>query len=167
MTTVTPEGGTAVLKFRQDGYVIFREAIDRELVGEASEHVTWLQRRHPDLRGEELSHELVARDPFWVRLVGDDRLLDIAAQFVGPDIALFASHYISKPPFSGRPVLWHQDGAFWPLEPMNVVTLWLAVDDSTPENGCLRVIPGSQAGELHDLRARADVDNVLGAEAAA
>ncbi len=167
MTTVTPDGGTAVLKFQQDGYVIFREAIDRELVGEASEHVAWLQRRHPELRGEELSHELVARDPFWVRLVGDDRLLDIAARFVGPDIALFASHYISKPPFSGRPVLWHQDGAFWPLEPMSVVTLWLAVDESTPENGCLRVIPGSQAGELHDLRPRADVDNVLGSEVAA
>lgn len=167
MTTVTPDGGTAVLKFRRDGYVIFREAIDRELVGEAGEHVAWLQRRHPELRGEELSHELVARDPFWVRLVGDDRLLDIAARFVGPDIALFASHYISKPPFSGRPVLWHQDGAFWPLEPMNVVTLWLAVDESTPENGCLRVIPGSQADELHDVRPRADVDNVLGSEVAA
>ena len=50
---------------------------------------------------------------------------------------------------------------------MNVVTLWLAVDESTPENGCLRVIPGSHAGELYDLRQRADVDNVLGSEAAA
>ena len=61
----------------------------------------------------------------------------------GPDIALFASHYISEP---GQPVLWHQDGAYWPLEPMNVVTLWLAVDHSVPENGCLRVIPGDSFG---------------------
>jgi phytanoyl-CoA hydroxylase len=166
VTTPTPQGSTAVRKLREDGYVIFRDVIDRELVREASDHVAWLQQRHPELRGEELSHELVARDPFWVRLVADDRLLDIAALFVGPDIALFASHYIAKPPFAGRPVLWHQDGAFWPLEPMEVVTLWLAVDESTPENGCLRVIPGSHAGELHDLRRRADVDNVLGSEAA-
>ena len=166
MTTATSQGSTAVRKFHEDGYVIFREVIDRDLVREASGHVAWLQQRHPELRGEELSHELVARDPFWVRLVADDRLLDIAALFVGPDIALFASHYIAKPPFSGRPVLWHQDGAFWPLEPMNVVTLWLAVDESTPENGCLRVIPGSHTGKMHDLRRRADVDNVLGSEAA-
>ncbi|MGH3395916.1 MAG: phytanoyl-CoA dioxygenase family protein [Streptosporangiaceae bacterium] len=166
MTSLTPEGETAVRKFREDGYVIFREVLDRELIREAGDHVAWLQRRHPELRGEELSHELVARDPFWVRLVGDDRLLDLAALFVGPDIALFASHYISKPPFSGRPVLWHQDGAYWPLEPMSVVTLWLAVDESTPESGCLRVVPGSQGGRLHGLRQRADVDNVLGSEAA-
>src|SRR5690606_40334400 len=56
-------------------------------------------------------------DPFWVRLISDDRLVDIASLFVGPDVALFASHYISKPPFTGQPVLWHQDSAFWPLEP--------------------------------------------------
>jgi hypothetical protein len=46
-----------------------------------------------------------------VRLVSDDRLLNLAEIFVGKDIALFASHYVSKPPFSGLPVLWHQDRA--------------------------------------------------------
>ena len=43
-------------------------------------------------------------DPFWVQLISDDRLLDIAEQFIGPNIALFTSHYISKPAFDGRPV---------------------------------------------------------------
>jgi len=105
-------------------------------------------------------------DPFWVRLVADDRLLDVAERFVGPDIALFASHYISKPPFDGHPVLWHQDGSYWPLEPMRVVTLWLAVDDSTPENGCLRVIPGTHTPGLLGLRRRTDVANVLSSEIA-
>lgn len=166
MSTRTLDHAAAVQEFDEAGYVIFRDVIDAALVAEASEHVAWLQERHPDLRGEELSHELVARDPFWVRLVGDDRLLDIAALFVGPDIALFASHYISKPPFSGQQVLWHQDGAYWPLDPMRVVTLWLAVDESTPENGCVRVIPGSHTGELHELRQRDDVDSVLGSESA-
>jgi phytanoyl-CoA hydroxylase len=157
----------ALLKqYDEDGYMIFRAALDAELVAEASEHVVWLQAHHPELRGEELGHELVARDPFWVRLVGDDRLLDIASLFIGTDIGLFASHYICKPPFSGQQVLWHQDGAYWPLEPMNVVTLWLAVDESTPENGCLRVIPGSHKGEMHALRQRADTESVLGSESA-
>ena len=100
-------------------------------------------------------------DPFWVRLVSDDRLLDIAQQFIGPNIALFASHYISKPPFDGQPVLWHQDGSYWPLDPMEVVTLWLAVDDSTPENGCMRVIPRTQTMDLQEMKRRTDVQNVL------
>eukprot|EP01047_Picozoa_sp_COSAG01_P029293 COSAG01_NODE_2003_length_8671_cov_9.134858_6_plen_130_part_00 len=62
-----------------------------------------------------------------VRLVSDPRLLAIAQQYVGDDIALFASHYICKPPGDGQEVLYHQDGSYWPLEPMEVVTLWLCV----------------------------------------
>lgn len=152
--------------YERDGYVIFRDVLDAGLIEQASKHVAWLQQCHPELRGEDLGNQLVARDPFWVRLVSDDRLLDIGERFVGPDIALFASHYICKPPHTGRPVLWHQDGAYWPLEPMEVVTLWLAIDDSTPENGCLRVIPGSHREHLHELRQRSDVDSVLGSESA-
>jgi len=163
---MTASAPGAVRRYDRDGFVIFRNVLDAGLIAQASEHVTWLQRRHPELRGEDLGHELVARDPFWVRLVSDSRLLDIAEQFVGPDTALFASHYICKPPYSGRPVLWHQDGAYWPLEPMDVVTLWLAVDDSTPENGCMRVIPGSHRDDLHELRVREDFDSVLGSESA-
>jgi ectoine hydroxylase-related dioxygenase (phytanoyl-CoA dioxygenase family) len=166
VSTRTLDREAAARAYEADGYLILREVIDAALIAEASDHVTWLAERHPELRGEELSHELVAGDPFWVRLVSDDRLLDIAQIFVGPDIALFASHYISKPPYSGQPVLWHQDGAYWPLKPMNVVTLWLAVDQSVPENGCLRVIPGSHRSELHALRQRDDTDSVLGSESA-
>lgn len=165
MATIS-DPSTIARRYDEDGFVVFRNVLDADLVAEAAGHVEWLHRRHPDRRGEELSHELVARDPFWVRLVSDDRLLDIAQQFIGPDIALFASHYISKPAFSGQPVLWHQDAAFWPLEPMDVVTLWLSVDRSTTENGCLRVVPGSHRGDVAAVRARADIDNVLGAEIA-
>lgn len=152
-------------QYEQEGFAVFRRAVDPELISEVSKHVEWLRNRHPDLRMENLGHWLVREDPFWVRLVSDPRLLDIAQAFLGPDLALFASHYICKPPFTGQPVLWHEDAAYWPLEPMRVITLWLAVDDSTPENGCLRVIPGSHTGRVHALRANSSVDNVLGFEA--
>ncbi len=162
MTTSTTESATE--QYERDGYTIFRGVLDPELVAEASAHVTWLQERHPERSGEELTHDLVAGDPFWVRLVSDPRLVDIAELFLGPDVALFASHYISKAPFVGKQVLWHQDGAYWPLEPMRVVTLWLAVDGSTRENGCVRVVPGTHRHDLHELRRRGDVQSVLGSE---
>lgn len=149
-------------QYETDGYVLFPQVLDADLVREAQEHVAWLQQRHPDLRPEQLGHTLVADDPFWLRLVSDDRLLDIAETFIGPNIALFASHYICKPPRDGQPVLWHQDGSYWPLEPVEVVTLWLAVDDSLPENGCLRVIPGSHRLPLQQMKPRGDTPNVLG-----
>jgi len=154
----------ARLQFERDGYVLFPEVLDADLIGEARQHVEWLMAKHPGVRPEQLGHTLMADDPFWVRLIGDDRLLDVATQFIGPDIALFASHYISKPPFDGQAVLWHQDGSYWPLQPMEVVTLWLAVDPAVPENGCMRVIPGTHRMDLQKMRARTDVANVLSSE---
>lgn len=147
--------------YQREGYVLIPDVLDADLIGEASEHVAWLQAKNPELRPEQLHNWLMTDDPFWVRLVGDDRLLDIAEQFIGPDIALFASHYISKPPFDGQPVLWHQDGSYWPLDPMEVVTLWLAVDDSLPENGCMRAIPGTHTMDLQEMKPRREVANVL------
>lgn len=151
-------------QYDRAGYAIFRNVVDADLVAEASAHIDWLVARHPELRPEELWHTLVPGDPFWVRLISDDRLLDVAELFLGPNIALFASHYISKPPFEGLPVLWHQDGSYWPLEPMEVITLWLAIDHSTPENGGMRVIPGTHNMELQHMHKRTDVRNVLSSE---
>lgn len=153
-----------VATYERDGYVVVRAVLDRALVAHASDHVDWLLAHHPDRLGEDLGHDLVADDPFWLQLVADDRLLDLAARFVGPDLALFASHYICKPAHSGRPVLWHQDAGYWPLEPMTAVTLWFAVDASTPANGCLRVVPGSHREGMHGLRHRDDVASVFGNE---
>ena len=151
-------------QYDSEGYAIVRNVLDAALIAEASRHIDWLLEKNPGLRPEQLHNNLVRQDAFWVRLVGDARLLDAAEQFIGPNIALFASHYISKRPFDGQAVLWHQDGNYWPLEPMKVVTLWLAVDDSTPENGCMRVIPRTQTLKLQDHRARNDVSNVLDSE---
>jgi ectoine hydroxylase-related dioxygenase (phytanoyl-CoA dioxygenase family) len=151
-------------QFDEQGYVVVRDVLDADLVGEAGNHVEWLMKNNPGRRPEQLWQDLVANDPFWVRLISDDRLLDVAQEFIGPNIALFASPYPSKPPRDGMPVLWHQDGSYWPLEPMEVVTLGLAVDDSTPENGCMRVIPGTQHLQLQKLNERKDVKNVLNSE---
>jgi phytanoyl-CoA hydroxylase len=148
--------------YDREGYVIVRSAIDKDLVAEAQAHVHWLISRNPDVRPEQFHAHLATQDPFWIRLVSDERLVDIAEQFVGPDVALFATHYICKPPRTGQPVLWHQDGSYWPLDPMDVVTLWLAVSDSVPENGCMRVIPRTHSVALDEVVARNDIESVLG-----
>ena len=166
MTTITADRRDVLEKYDRDGYVIFKNVVDADLIKEVNAHVEWLQAKHPELRGEQLGNTLMHDDPFWVRLISDDRLLDLAEIFIGPDIALFASHYISKPAFSGQPVLWHQDAAFWPLEPMSVVTLWLAVDHSNPENGCVRVVPGSHKHGVDEMRDNDAVESVLGKEIA-
>lgn len=147
-------------RYDREGYAIIPDVLDASLIAEADTHIDWLLARHPDLRPDQLGHRLSRDDPFWLRLVSDDRLLDIAEQFIGPDMALFATHYICKAPRTGQVVHWHQDGAFWPLEPMTVVTLWLAVSESDPGNGCLRVIPRSHT-KVAAMLETDDADSVL------
>lgn len=151
-------------QYERDGYAVFPDVLDQDLMQEAKQHIEWLIKKYPDVRPENMGHMYVKDDPFWLHFMSDDRLLDIAEQFIGPDIALFASHYISKRPYDGRPVLWHQDGSYWPLEPMEVASLWIAVDDSTPENGCLRVIPGTHKLELQEMKKNTKNDNLLNSE---
>ncbi|MBE7464742.1 MAG: phytanoyl-CoA dioxygenase family protein [Planctomycetes bacterium] len=75
----------------------------------------------------------------------DDCVLDLVESLIGPDIMLWSSHFICKPAGTGKRVPWHEDSAYWGkrLDPMEVVTIWLAIDPATTENGCMRVIPGT------------------------
>ncbi|HEY8967357.1 MAG TPA: phytanoyl-CoA dioxygenase family protein [Candidatus Methylacidiphilales bacterium] len=72
-------------------------------------------------------------------------ILDLVEPVVGPDITLFSTHFICKPKGNGKRVPWHEDSAYWKgqIEPMEVCTVWLAVDPSRKENGCMMVIPRS------------------------
>lgn len=84
-------------------------------------------------------------DPQLLDWVGHPAVLDLVEPLVGPDIALFSTHLICKPAERSQRVPWHADSTYWSgqLDPVEVVTLWLALDPSTVENGCMQVIPGS------------------------
>jgi phytanoyl-CoA hydroxylase len=148
-------------EYEENGFSIVRNVIPPDLLEETKSHVAWLTDRYPDLRPEHLHHPLIRNDAFWVRLVSDPRLVDIAEFFLGPDIACFTAHYICKPPHDGQPVLWHQDGSYWKLDPMRALTVWVAVDECTTENGCLRVIPGSHRLPLYQPVRQTDSPNML------
>ena len=54
---------------------------------------------------------------------------------------------LAKRPHSEDAVFaWHQDMAYWPpfTSDISAATCWLAVSDSTEENGCMRSVAGSQ-----------------------
>jgi phytanoyl-CoA hydroxylase len=142
-----------------NGYVLAREVIDPALASETVDHVHWLIEKNPDVRPENLHHRILVNDPFIHHIVGGPSILDLVEEFIGPDIALFAAHYIAKPPLDGQKVLWHQDGTYWPLKPMEVVTMWIAGTDSTVENGCMRVLPGTQNARLYKRSELEDVED--------
>jgi len=73
-------------------------------------------------------------------------ILDAVEDLIGPDILVFASKFWIKGGGDGSFVSWHQDSAYFGLEPHDLVAAWVALTDSTPENGCMRVISGSHLG---------------------
>ena len=113
--------------YDDEGFFIVRNVLDTDLINELDQHIDWLIARHPELRPERLGHWLVAEDPFWVRFISDQRLLNVASLLVGSNIAFFAADYIAKPPRDGQAVSWHQDGNYSALEPMEVISIWFAV----------------------------------------
>jgi ectoine hydroxylase-related dioxygenase (phytanoyl-CoA dioxygenase family) len=87
-------------------------------------------------------------DPKLFEWLFADEVLDMLEPIIGPDIALFSSHFIAKPAGTGRRVPWHEDSAYWKkmMQPHDVVTVWLAIDPSTRANGCMKVIPRTHGG---------------------
>ena len=70
-------------------------------------------------------------------------VLDAVEDIVGPDILCWTTNFFIKEPRSAGFVSWHQDAAYWGLDPDEVVTAWVALTPSNALSGCMKVIPGS------------------------
>lgn len=86
---------------------------------------------------------LVENDDLFRKLGTHPAIVDIVEQVLGPDIKMFRNSMLLKPPSVGSPKGMHQDSPYWPIEPMELCSCWFAIDDATPENGCMAVIPGA------------------------
>jgi len=99
-------------------------------------------------------------DPALKRWAHDPRFVEPMIDFVGDEHpSLFTEKLNLKRPGIGGVNPLHQDYPYWvgnAREPARVATAMLLLDDSSLENGCLQVVPGShKAGEW---RKRADSD---------
>jgi phytanoyl-CoA hydroxylase len=99
--------------------------------------------------------------PAVFNLLTSPRLLDVVEQFIGPEILSNPIQHVRiKPPEHLLPSTfgpslvtrsdWHQDqGVALPeVDETEMLTVWVAINDATVENGCLCVVPGSHTGGL-------------------
>ena len=92
----------------------------------------------------------VAHHPVYDRVQHHNRILDIVTQLVGPNVRYSGNKLNMKSAAFGSPVEWHQDWAFHPHTNDDYLTVGVAIDDMTVENGALLVIPGSHKGPIYD-----------------
>ena len=97
-----------------------------------------------------------------------DTILDVVEDLLGPNIKLYTDQFFMKPPFQGGAQNWHQDSGSWKMfAPHDHVTVWIALDNATVDNGCLHYIPGSHhcgyvdPGHIANLVAQLQGDEVL------
>ncbi len=138
-----------VKHYQAEGYVIYPEAIfpDAKFNALKAHFEQKLARLPDDVRPESMDVPHFT-DPALFEWLLADEVLDLVEPILGPDIALWSSHFLCKPSGNGKRVPWHEDSFYWKgrLDPMEVVTVWLAIDPSLKINGCMNVIPRTLHG---------------------
>jgi len=136
-------------EYRREGYVVYDEPVfpQRKFDALKAHFEDELALLPPDVRPESMDVPHFS-DPKLFEWLMSDEVLDLVEPIIGPDIALFSSHFICKPKGNGKRAPWHEDSFYWShmLSPMEVVTVWLAIDRSTRENGAMVVIPRTLSG---------------------
>jgi ectoine hydroxylase-related dioxygenase (phytanoyl-CoA dioxygenase family) len=152
-TTSTALSKAEVLRFQDEGYLgpfelctpeemaTIRERINREVLtteGPCKDSNPTGQCRHLDCR--------VVYD-----LCSHPAIVDRMAAIYGPDLMLWRSNFFIKNP-GDKEIPWHQDGNYWPIEPAINISAWLAIDESTVENSCVQLIPGTHRKTIAHIK---------------
>ncbi|MDO9095566.1 MAG: phytanoyl-CoA dioxygenase family protein [Rubrivivax sp.] len=97
-----------------------------------------------------IGHALHDRDPVFRRFSHGPELAALAAGLGLLQPQVWQSQIIFKQPHIGGEVGWHQDATFFVTVPHTVTTFWFALEDATPDNGCLWVQPGGHRSPLRE-----------------
>lgn len=145
----------------EDGYCVINDVLDQDILEALKRAVAGILDEEGELP-ESIKYfgsliRCAYRDAAFARLIAWQPTLDLLAEMGYTDVRWMGSFFlINKPPY-GPPLWWHQDWMWWdePVSseprPMQVFLSYY-LDDTTVENGCLRVIPGTHLRriDLHD-----------------
>ncbi len=106
--------------------------------------------------------ELTVRHPLFLELARDPRIVGCLQSLLGPDVQLQHSKLATKPVTKGTGAFgWHQDLMFYPHTNTSLLSVFVYLDDATPENGCMSMVRGShRLGPLNHLDSSGRFDGV-------
>ena len=85
--------------------------------------------------------------PFFWDVATDPAIVDVVEALIGPNIRYYTDQMFVKPAHHGSEVPWHHDSSYWRMAEPKLLSCWLAIDDVTIENGCVRFIPGTHEAD--------------------
>lgn len=154
------------VQYQRDGFLVSENLLPSDLIGALRQRITDIGAgRVPDFPRNDIEFEptcdggvsatprkinrCAENDSVFMSVASRHEILDVVESLIGPDIKLFGSQCFMKPP-DGVQKPYHQDSAYFTIEPLSLVTCWIALDDVTVENGCMWVIPGSHTDGIYD-----------------
>ncbi|AEW98455.1 phytanoyl-CoA dioxygenase family protein [Streptantibioticus cattleyicolor] len=165
--------------FQQDGFALtgpllspeeveaYRDVYDQMLSGriESGDKRSDLGSHVPRKEGVEENITQImwpsALHPPLLRMPLHSRALAVARELIGDDAVLDFDMLIHKAPHTGVPTPWHQDAAYWvDLPDTRAVSIWMALDEATLDNGCMWYVRGSHREPLRVHRPTSDGRNI-------
>lgn len=149
---------TLVEQFDRDGYVVVENLFSESEVARMKHEIqrvldevrrvaTAEGRPNPAQNGVYVG--LAAKSDLFRQVAADNRLVNVLRQVMGESILFLSDKVVYKSAETGFRSPWHQDWSYW--RGSNKISVWIALDPSTEENGCLKFIPGSHRSVVkHD-----------------
>ncbi|MEU5396077.1 phytanoyl-CoA dioxygenase family protein [Streptomyces tibetensis] len=173
MTSSFPLTDEQQAAFVRDGFLFPVDALPAseaaELATQAQQHVEESQRIGGIFSALAAGPKVHVLQPWAERLVRHPSLLRIARTMLGPDLLVWSTNIFIKRPGQQVNYAWHQDALTYELDRGNcgALRIWVALTDTSPENGTLRYAAGThRKGVLRHRRASADTATQVGDEVA-
>lgn len=150
--------------YNREGYLLFDKPV---LPQEQFERLTAIFEDDLARYGDEDLDTIHFRDARLFEFLFSDDVLNLVEPLIGPNIGLWSSHFISKAPRVGKATPWHEDSSYWNgrISTMaNIVTVWLAIDEASPENGCMKVIPETHVNGFSEYEVVDSSKNIFGSQ---
>ena len=146
-----------VAGFERDGFTILENVFDEAELGPISDEVDRVIEGRvnyvpahdriyepgsdpPRLRNAFRLHQY---NEFFLEVARHPKLVAVMETLLGAPVRLYGTQLFAKPARVGTAVPLHQDMPYWPFDPPELITAWIALDDSSVGNGCVRFVPGS------------------------
>lgn len=129
-------------QYERLGYCTFDTFLSKQGLDRCCQHIErMLQNRQSGRPTDEIfsAHQ---QEPWMFELATEPAILDMIEHQIGPNIVLWASHMLCKPPHSGMLIPWHQDVPYWNVSGPLPGGLWIPFDDVDASNGAMAILPG-------------------------
>ena len=154
-----------IVFYQEHGYVIIEDFLDVEELAEWRRCVDEAVAQRDDRKTADGSRRsgdsyydnvFIQRINLWTdhegmrKLMLDERLGRMTSLLAGATgMRIWHDQALLKPPW-GNPTAWHLDVPYWSFSSRQAISIWVALDDSTRDNGCLYFLPGSHNSATYD-----------------